>query len=189
MDCTDITTNLTAATCGQAPVPGTGAEVVFINYDDIDRTTSVIADNVISSLILKAATTGYLFTSLEDSVDGVSTLNVGTYFKSWQQDVATRVFTKSELAKAWINNAAYARVVAIVRNKDIDTGKTKYELYGWDAGLEVTAAVSDTNMTDSVVYDVTFGSSENAKEGSLPKSIFITDEATTDALIATLYTA
>ena len=188
MNCTDIAAGLTAATCGRAPVPNTFGDVVVINWEDIDKANCTVTANVISALVLKAEKLGYVFATFEDSVGAVATFNKGTYFNTWQHDVMLRVFTKSELAKAFVNNAIYARVAIILRNKDIDTGKTKYELYGWDAGLEMSAAVADIAMPDSVVYDMTFGSSDTSKEGSLPKSIYVTSEAATDAMVAAIYT-
>ena len=188
MDCTEITAGLTAAICGKAPVPGIGGDVVVINWADIDKANCTVTNNIISVLALKDEKLGYLFSTIEDSTDAMSTFNKGTYFNSFQHDVTLRIFAKTELAKAFINNSIYARVAIILKNKDIDSGKTKYEIYGWDAGLEMNASVSDTKMPDSVVYDATFGSGDNAKEGTLPKSIYITSEAATDALIESIYT-
>ena len=188
MNCTDIAAGLTAAVCGQAPVPNSFGDVIIGNWEDIDKANCTVANNIISEIVLKADKLAYVFNTFEDSVGGVATFNKGTYFNTFQHDVMLRVFTKTELAKAFVNNAMYARVFVILRNKDIDTGKVKYELYGWDAGLEMTAAVADISMPDSVVYDMTFGSSDNAKEGSLPKSIYVTSEAATDAMVEALHT-
>ncbi len=62
------------------------------------------------------------------------------------------------------------------------------EVYGWDSGLELNDLTASTEMADGVAYLFTVGSGTIAQEGSLPKSFFNTDEATTDAAVAALLT-
>lgn len=175
--------------CGKPAIAGTAARVILISYSDVDKSKSVVTDNVISSLILKAGATGYEVDSLPNATVGSDTINAGTYLKTHQHNVVVRIFKKSEAAKKFVNGLTNARVIAIVENNDTgDNGDTKYEVYGWDSGLELTEITVTTEMTDGVAYQVTLANGTIAQEGSLPISLFNTDEETTDLMVEGLLT-
>lgn len=184
LDCSKIKTGFTNQVCGKPAIAGTAAKVILISYSDADKSKSVVADNVISSLILKAGATGYEVDSLPNATVGSDTINAGTYLKTHQHNVVVRIFKKSEAAKKFVNGLTNARVIAIVENNDTgDNGDTKYEVYGWDSGLELTEITVTTEMTDGVAYQVTLANGTIAQEGSLPMSLFNTDEKTTDLMV------
>lgn len=187
LDCSKIKTGFTNQVCGKPAIAGTAARVILISYSDADRSKSVVTDNVISSLILKAGATGYEVDSLPNATVGSDAINAGTYLKTHQHSVVVRIFKKSEAAKKFVNGLTSARVIAIVENNDTgDGGDTKYEVYGWDSGLELTEITVTTEMTDGVAYQVTLANGTIAQEGSLPMSLFNTDEATTDLMVGGL---
>lgn len=184
LDCSKIKTGFINQVCGKPAIAGTTARVILISYSDVDKPKSVVDDNVISSLILKAGATGYEVDSLPNATVGSDTINAGTYLKTHQHNVVVRIFKKSEAAKKFVNGLTNARVIAIVENNDTgDKGDTKYEVYGWDSGLELTEITVTTEMTDGVAYQVTLANGTIAQEGSLPMSLFNTDEATTDLMV------
>lgn len=184
LDCSKIKTGFTNQGCGKPAIAGTTARVILLSYSDVDKSKSVVTDNVISSLILKAGATGYEVDSLPNATVGSDTVNAGTYLKTHQHNVVVRIFKKSEAAKKFVNGLTNARVIAIVENNDTgDNGDTKYEVYGWDSGLELTEITVTTEMTDGVAYQVTLANGTIAQEGSLPMSLFNTDEATTDLMV------
>lgn len=184
LDCSKIKTGFTNQVCGKPAIAGTTARVILISYSDADKSKSVVSDNVISSLILKAGATGYEVDSLPNATVGSDTINAGTYLKTHQHNVVVRIFKKSEAAKKFVNGLTNARVIAIVENNDTgDNGDTKYEVYGWDSGLELTEITVTTEMTDGVAYQVTLANGTIAQEGSLPMSLFNTDEKTTDLMV------
>ena len=184
LDCSKIKTGFINQVCGKPAIAGTTARVILLNYSDVDKSKSVVTDNVISSLILKAGATGYEVDSLPNATVGSDTINAGTYLKTHQHNVVVRIFKKSEAAKKFVNGLTNARVIAIVENNDTgDNGDTKYEVYGWDSGLELTEITVTTEMTDGVAYQVTLANGTIAQEGSLPMSLFNTDEATTDLMV------
>ena len=190
MDCSKITQGLQAVNCGQPAIPGTGRRVILVNYSDLDRNLSKVTDNVISDLILKGTAKAFEFESLDNSSVGTITFTKGTYFSNWQHDLAMRIFAKSETAKKFVNSLNGARVIAIVENKESGPeGHVKYEVYGWDAGLELNEGTSSTEMADLVVYQLTLGSGEISKESSLPKSIFKTDLTQTELMLTSLVAA
>lgn len=184
LDCSKIKTGFTNQVCGKPAIAGTTARVILISYSDVDKSKSVVSDNVISSLILKAGATGYEVDSLPNATVGSDTINAGTYLKTHQHNVVVRIFKKSEAAKKFVNGLTNARVIAIVENNDTgDNGDTKYEVYGWDSGLELTEITVTTEMTDGVAYQVTLANGTITQEGSLPMSLFNTDEKTTDLMV------
>lgn len=184
LDCSKIKTGFTNQVCGKPAIAGTAARVILISYSDADKSKSVVTDNVISSLILKAGATGYEVDSLPNATVGSDTINAGTYLKTHQHNVVVRIFKKSEAAKKFVNGLTNSRVIAIVENNDTgDNGDTKYEVYGWDSGLELTEITVTTEMADGVAYQVTLANGTIAQEGSLPMSLFDTDEATTDLMV------
>ena len=184
LDCSKIKTGFINQVCGKPAIAGTTARVILLSYSDVDKSKSVVTDNVISSLILKAGATGYGVDSLPNATVGSDTINAGTYLKTHQHNVVVRIFKKSEAAKKFVNGLTNARVVAIVENNDTgDNGDTKYEVYGWDSGLELTEITVTTEMTDGVAYQVTLANGTIAQEGSLPMSLFNTDEKTTDLMV------
>lgn len=189
LDCSKIKTGFINQVCGKPAIAGTTARVILLSYSDVDKSKSVVTDNVISSLILKAGATGYEVDSLPNATVGSDTINAGTYLKTHQHNVVVRIFKKSEAAKKFVNGLTNARVIAIVENNDTgDNGDTKYEVYGWDSGLELTEITVTTEMTDGVAYQVTLANGTIAQEGSLPMSLFDTDEATTDLMVDGLLT-
>lgn len=184
LDCSKIKTGFTNQVCGKPAIAGTTARVILLSYSDVDKSKSVVTDNVISSLILKAGATGYEVDSLPNATVGSDTINAGTYLKTHQHNVVVRIFKKSEAAKKFVNGLTNARVIAIVENNDTgDNGDTKYEVYGWDSGMELTEITVTTEMTDGVAYQVTLANGTIAQEGSLPMSLFNTDEKTTDLMV------
>lgn len=189
LDCSKIKTGFINQVCGKPAIAGTTARVILLSYSDVDKSKSVVTDNVISSLILKAGATGYEVDSLPNATVGSDTINAGTYLKTHQHNVVVRIFKKSEAAKKFVNGLTNARVIAIVENNDTgDNGDTKYEVYGWDSGLELTEITVTTEMTDGVAYQVTLANGTIAQEGSLPMSLFTTDEKTTDLMVDGLLT-
>lgn len=184
LDCSKIKTGFIDQECGKPAIAGTAARVILLSYSDVDKSKSVVIDNVISSLILKADATGYEVDSLPNATVGSDTINAGTYLKTHQHNVVVRIFKKSEAAKKFVNGLTNARVIAIVENNDTgDNGDTQYEVYGWDSGLELTEITVTTEMTDGVAYQVTLATGTIAQESSLPMSLLDTDGKITDLMV------
>lgn len=188
-DCSKIKVGFVSDSCDVA-IAGTGPRVILMNYSDIDFALSEVTDDVISSIVLKDGAIGYEVDSLPNATVGEDTINVNTYNRTHQHNLTVRIFKKSEAAKKFVNGTTNARVVALVHNNDRgDAGDTKYEVYGWDSGLELNDLTASTEMTDGVAYLMTLGSGTIAQEKTLPKSFFNTDEKTTDEAVEALITA
>lgn len=189
MDCASELTNVVAADCQNPAVAGVYGEVILLPYDAIDRAASTVTDNVVSEIVMKATRKGYSFASFDNSPLGAVSLVVGVYHNTIQHDLTLRVFVKTESVKSFVNAFVNARVVAIVKNKEMGAdGETMYEAYGWDAGLVLNALNSDTSMADGVVYELVTGNDETSKEKSVQKSVWAGTLADTETMLATLTT-
>ena len=187
MDCSKITAGFIVADCDGPAIAGTSGRVVLVSFTDIDRTKSTVANNVISTIVLKSGAKAYEVDSLPNAVVGDSPVTVGTYVATFQHTLAVRIFKKSEAAKKFVNQLPTARVIAIVENNERGAkGEVKYEVYGWNSGLTMTELAAATEMTDGVAYQIGLGSSSVAQEKTLPMSFFNTDEATTDEAVNAL---
>lgn len=182
--------NAIAADCQNPAVAGVYGEVILLPYDAIDRAESTVTDNVISEIVLKSTRKGYSFSSFDNSPLGAVSLVAGTYRNTIQHDLTLRVFVKTEAIKSFVNSFVNARVVAIVKNKEMGAaGETMYEAYGWDAGLRLNTLNSDTTMADGVVYELVTGNDETSKEKSIQKSVWAGTLAATETMLATLTAA
>lgn len=173
--------------CDGPALAGTSGRVILLSFTDINRAKSTVANNVISTIVLKSGAKGYEVDSLPNAVVGDTPATVGTYFTTFQHTLTVRLFKKSEAAKKFINQLPTARVVAIVENNERGAkGEVKYEVYGWNSGLTLTELTGSTEMTDGVAYQVSLGSSSVAQEKTVPMSFFNTDETTTDEAVEAL---
>jgi hypothetical protein len=187
MDLSQITAGLVAVSATRNAIAGTGSKVYLLSYSDINKESSTVTANVISAIIMQATKKGYIFETLDNSVDGSSDLAKGTYYSDFDHKLSLRIFSKTQAAKAFVESLKLARVVAIVENKETGVaGEIKYEAYGWDAGLELMTMKASTLMADKIVFDLELGSGAKSKETSLPKSVFITSVTATETMLAGL---
>lgn len=185
--CSKISKNLVLAACDHASNPALEPEAILLNIDDIDKGESTVTGGVISALEMLGSAKGYRWVSARNGIDANATLVRGTYRNAYQHQVVVRVFEKTQDEKDQINKLTGARVVAIVKNVDRKNVATKYEVYGWENGLELTDFQAPTTDTDGIVGTVTLQSSDNTPESMIPMSLYATSEAATDALVAGLW--
>ena len=180
-------------------VPGIKDKAYFINYDCVDKDLSTHDPNnslLLTSLVLAVASPtcyafcveGYNFSN-EHSVAMVKK----TYQKVWDHNFIFRIFDNTPETKLWIQNAVDSRFIVIIENnysKDdavLGNGRTVFEVLGWDQGLELNAA--ERNVTDEELLGgwlLTAGCSDKIKESLPPKTLFVTDIATTRAAITSM---
>lgn len=190
MDCASELMSVVAADCDNPAIAGMYGEVILLPFDAIDRAGSTVTDNIISEIALKASRKGYSFASFDNTPLGAVSLVQGTYRNTIQHDLTLRIFVKTEAIKKFVNAFVNARVVAIVKNKEMGAnGDTMYEAYGWDSGLRLNTLNSDTTMADGVVYELVSGNDEVSKEKSIPKSVWAGTLAETETMLATLTAA
>ena len=185
--CGRITADLISFSCDKLPASGTGTTVYAVNYDEIDKTSSVVTGNVMTNLVLNTGKYGYKITANDRSTLGESTFNKGTQIDSYGHAVTIKTFMKDQLTKDFVNSIKGARVVLVVENHEGGTnGDTKWEVYGYDSGMTLMENPFSTDYTDSIVYSLKIGSDDTSPEAQLPLSYFDTDLATTEAKLEAL---
>lgn len=194
MACNTITSNIVGYNCGEVQVTGVEDKIVLLNWDDIDRTLSTFdASNghLLTNLVMKATKKGVYMTGWNMSNDYDFAMAKGTYIDSYDHNLMFRLFKKSAEAKKWLDELKNTRVVAIVANKVSATdAPSKYEVLGWDHGLEVSELTRNQKDADTKGgFVVKLTADENNKESKMPLTLFKTDAATTETLVASLYTA
>ena len=170
MNCTEITAGFVGGACGALPAGGTKALVYLFNFDDIDRSASVIdEDGNITTLALKTGKKGVIFQTLDNGNEGGATFNKGTYIDTYDHSVTLRIFDDSKAAKKFVNTLGGARVVAIMQRNSKATDN-ELEVYGWESGLKMSENPYSTNFTDNVAYAPVLATDERSKETMLPRT-------------------
>ena len=169
-------------------VPGIKDVAYFINLECVDKDLSTFdPDNAMlcTQLVLKTTSPecyAYCVTGYNYSHEHKTTMVKKTYQKVWDHGFVFRVFDNTPETKLWIENAKDSRFLVIIVNNynkvDPDgilpTGRTVFEILGWDFGLEINAAERDANS------DETFGGwlltarcHEVLKESMVPLTYFV----------------
>jgi len=182
-------------------VPGIKDMAYFINYDCVDKDLSTFdPDNALlnTQLVLKTVSPpcyafcveGYNFSNDHDVA-----MVKKTYQKVWDHNFIFRIFDNTPEVKLWIENAKDSRFIIIIENNYskvdpagvLPTGRTVFEILGWDFGLELNAAVRNVNDEELLGgWLLTAGCADKLKESLPPLSYFVTDITTTRAAIASL---
>lgn len=184
-NCANISKNLVLSQCA-AGVAAIEPELILINFDDIDRASSEVNGNVISELVLLDAKKGYKYSSAKNAMEADSPLVKGTYRNAFDHKVVARVFDKTQDIKDELMKLKEGKVVAIVKNVDKRNEATRYEVYGWENGLEMGDLQAPSTDADGVIYNITLQSGDNAKESQLPMSLYAGALTATETMVAGL---
>ena len=183
MNCADLSKGLIADACKRA-ISGLNSRILLMNYADIDRTATTELNGVVETLQLKAGKYAHAFEFKDTTLVAEHNLVKEAYLPTWEHIINAKILAKTQDAKNAIEVLSRAKVVAIVENKEQGAaGEVKYEMYGYDAGMELTESNNTTAFADGVVYSVKLASPANEKESSLPKTIYKTSATATDTLI------
>lgn len=112
-------------------------------------------------------------------------------FRRWSHEVDFLAFNVLAADKKQIEKLKNGDIVAIVYNKFKGvSGNGAFEVYGFDAGLRVDTAERDVSNADTQgAFSIKLMSDQAVGlEPFLPKTLFITDYATSLAVVEGLYT-
>jgi hypothetical protein len=177
--------------CTNPLQPGVNSTITLINKDDISVVTyDVTKTHLITGITLAAGgKQGYAFEGIRQSVDPQAELIVGTLSVGYDHIVNFQVFDISSDQKVNLEKLALSKVVAVIENMNVvGNADSVFEVYGFDAGLEVvllTRLARDLETGGS--FTVNLKTSDNeGKEAKLPLSFWDTDYATTKAKVDAL---
>ena len=185
--CGQITSNLTA-NCTNPLQPGAEVTLTLINREDwIDAAITYNGSNteVIENVVLASGIVAYTYIGVNKSLVPKYELIKGAYSELYNHEINLKIFDVTPTAKAQLELLAKGQVVAIVQNKYRGTaGNAAYEVYGADSGLVCTQLIREISSTDtSGAFDIILKSDEGSLEPHMPNTFFITDYATTKAVV------
>jgi hypothetical protein len=185
--CSNIASGI-AKNCTAQISGGADDRLILINYEDWKNaviTRNVSNHQIIENIVLATGVVGYVFEGQNNSNAPKASMVVGKTFNNFNHDVAFLALSKDAATKKTLENLSKGRVVAIVQNNYKGTsGESAFEVYGGDAGLLCTAMESDVNNNDTGgAYAITLASKAPSLEPHLPATIYITDFATTKAIV------
>jgi hypothetical protein len=167
-------------------VPGIKDIAYFINYDCVDKDLSTFdPDNALLLTQLALKTTSppcyaYCVTGYNFSNEHNTAMVKKTYQKVWDHNFIFRIFDNTPEVKLWIENAKDSRFMIIIENNYnkpdtiLGSGRTVFEVLGWDFGLELNAAERNANDDEMLGgWMLTAGCSDKLKESYMPLSYFV----------------
>lgn len=180
-------------------VQGIKDRAYFINYDCVDKDLSTHdPDNslLLTSLVLKSTSPtcyAYCVEGYNFSNEHTVAMVKKTYQKVWDHNFIFRIFDNTPETKLWVQNAVDSRFIIIIENNYskpdavLGDGRTVFEVLGWDQGLELNAAERNPNDEELLGgWLLTAGCSDKVKESLPPKTLFVTDLATTRLAIESM---
>jgi len=171
-----------------APISGgTGTRMILVNFDD-KGTATVTANGTITAMALTGATTGFVYEGQKLSHHPSYELVKKPFINMFKHQIEFLVFQYDQAMKADLQKLAKGKVFAIVENNYRGTaGETAFEVYGYNTGLFLEELKRDANDTDNQgAITLKLSSDEGALESVLPQALFLTDYATTLAIVDSL---
>lgn len=170
--------------CDNNPKGGIEVNVVFINFEDIDKATStldVANDLIITSLATLTGTSGY-------NIEGLKQVNGVSFELVKQEEIpdnykhlfAGVVLTPSAANKALLKEiAGGGKYVVVVEKKWKGADQEDaFEVLGWDSGIEISTIVWGTKESNGVIkFELT--NPDGEEETDMTRNLLETDYATT----------
>lgn len=187
MPCVTLLDGNFDAVCGHKPKQGV-LEKYYVNYDDIDRTGTTLANsnNLISSLVLKAGAKIYRADGNDKQFQGQVNGVVGDYGNGFSHvdilNLANRKINEREQVQKIADGARVVVIMKLVDGSDDDS--TKFVVFGYEAGMKFNAYAWDTNA-NSGVASLTVASVEGEEEATPEKVFLDTNLTTTETWIST----
>jgi hypothetical protein len=160
---------------------GTEDEMIALNKNDIDVITRAADGFNVENITLKTGAKGFVIDGLKNSISpSFASVEVGV-FDRYEHTVNAKGFDISISARNAVNGMTGGKYVVLTKNTYNGTdGDAKYVIHGLDQGLGFTVTRNPNDDTQGA-FDFTFATKVN-KEPNIPAGLFITDEATTEAV-------
>lgn len=138
--------------CDNPQVGGVEADGVIINRVDIDLDATTRTGNVISQLALRSGKKGFKIYQQGNSpfTGSNSTFTAGSYLNKFTKKVYFVIYDHSaECCSKIIDQLANGSFVVVLKNKYAGSdSKSKYEVYGYEAGLKQVEGSRDPYSED-----------------------------------------
>lgn len=178
--------------CDDPLVPGTNPDITIFNLKDVETVTYNVGNpRLIEGITLSSGNQAYLFEGIRQSTTAQTELVQQTLSTGYNHSVAFSVFDVSSTQKANLEKMALSKIVIVVENRNaLGNADSVFEVYGLGVGLEITTLTRINNDVETgAAYTIEARTSDNeGKEVTLPLSWWLTDYATTKALVTGLLT-
>lgn len=173
--------------CDKPVQAGTRERMWLVNFDDWADATIVRNSGdgyTIEDIILASGKSARYIDGINNSIEPSYTMVTVGFNKVFDHQVIAKGFDIDPAIKHDLNTAKDGKYVIITENfYRGDAGETAFEVYGESVGLEFTALMREANNQDTQgAFDFTFSTPVN-KEPKMPAPLFITNYATTKALV------
>ena len=162
----------------------------IVNYYDVIKAQCELSANILASLALVSGAKGYKIIVPEGTPFNGTLIEavVGTYKTKWNKTVQFVLLDSGpDVCADVIDKLANGKFVIVLENVYAGSdSKNKFEVYGFEQGLKLSAGTRDINSDETEG-----GWSITLQEQNAPSSglfLFKTDEATTRTLLSTLET-
>jgi hypothetical protein len=174
--------------CDYPLIGGVEDRLILINKDDIVSITRNASNpQIIEDIVLTSSPAAYAYEieGNNNSIDVKSTLVKAKYSEGYSHEIIYRVFTTGPETKEQIEAEAKGKLVAITQNNFRGaTGNATFEIHGLDVGLELVEGESNKSDAETQgAFVLTLRTPDLYKEPHLPATLFITDYATSKAVV------
>ena len=176
--------------CENMPAKGIEKVGYIVNYDDVLKASCNRTGNLINALALVSGAKGYQIIVPEGTPFNGTLIEavVGTYRTKWNKTVAFVILNSGpDVSHDIIDKLANGKFVIVLENVFAGSdSKNKFEVYGFEQGLKLTAGTRDLNSDDT-----DGGWSVTLQEQNAPSSglfLFNDSEAATRTLLNSLGT-
>lgn len=170
--------------CDNKPKGGIEVNVVILNFEDVDKTTStldVTNDLIITNLSTYSGTTGYSFEGVKQS-NGASfeLVKKEDSFDKYKHLFSGVILNPSAANKKSLASiASGGRYIVVVEKKWKGASQADaFEVLGWDSGLVISTVVWNTKESDGVIK-FELASEDGYEEDEMTRNNLETDYATT----------
>jgi hypothetical protein len=176
--------------CENPPVAGQKDEVIIIPKRIITGATINATNHLIIEAITKTSMTrAYAYTGTSMLLKTDKGYVPSEFGHGYRHRVPFRIHGNTPDIKQELEsliNEVEGVVVVMKNNYKGNAGNAKWEVFGWDVGLRVSLL---EDPEGKMSYAIELASSDDSPEPHLPRNIFITNETTSDAVVAGLLVA
>lgn len=168
--------------CANPLQGGTLPRIVLFNKADILSTTAGTTPGLITAITLASGKSGYAFEGFRNSNTPTVEKKSATSGQAlYKHQLNFFVYENTQLAKNNIEKMGNGAFVALIINAKPDA--QSFELLGLGNGLFLADGVINNKVENNGAYNLIMASLDTLGEAKLPQTLFVTDYATTLALV------
>lgn len=182
MGCGDLRRG-SAYDCNTPLVGGTRPRLFVINKDDISGyTESTSTPNLVTALTFKTGKVANAFEGFRNSVlPSLEAVESPSGQTVWKHICNFFVYENTQLWKNELAKLGNGNYITVYQNSKTD--ENAFEIQGLDVGLTLPPGVVNNKNENGAAYNIILNNRAGQEEPKPPRTLFITDFATTLALI------